>query len=148
MRRISSLILLVLVSCGFSLLAHNVIIDGGELQSRTVKQILFEGEDVTIVFDDNSTINYVGSMFIDLISTTGVNELRFYDATRVKIDGSGALNVSGLDPKLPITLYTASGQVVGHLAAPNADTVSINVSHLAPGVYLIVSGANTIRFVK
>ncbi len=148
MKKRTLFMLLALVACCMPSLAHDVVIDCAEMQAKTVKQILFEGEDVTLVFDDNSTQKCLGSLYLNLANTTGLSEMRYYDAASIKFNGSGTLNVNGLDPKLPITLYSASGQVVMRIAAPNAETVSIDVSRLTPGVYMIASGVNTIRFVK
>lgn len=126
--------------------AHDVTIDGNKIGGKTVKQILFDREDVTIVFDDKSTLQCDGDMLIDM-TTTGVDNLRYYDAASVRINGS-ELVVSGLDPLQPITIVSAAGQVVKTVAAPRTDTAAIGIAHLAPGVYLVRSGATTIRFVK
>lgn len=145
MRRIITLLLTAVVGIT-AVIAHEVSIDGNKIGGKSVKQILFDREDVTIVFDDKSTMQCDGDLLIDM-TTTGVNNLRYYDAASLRINGDEII-VSGLDPLRPITIVSAAGQVVKTIAAPKTDTAAIGIAHLAPGVYLLRSGATTIRFVK
>lgn len=146
MRIKTLLLLLAMVATWLPTMAHQVTVDGEKVGSKVVKQILFEGEDVTIVFSDGSKQKCLNEMMIDM-AITGVNELRYYDAASVKVAG-GTLTVSGLDPKQPITIVSATGQTVATKAAPKAEVAAINIAHLAPGVYLLHSGNTTIKFVK
>lgn len=139
--------LLAMMALSLSANAHEVTIEGVALGAHSVKKLLFDGEQVTIIFDDDQTLTGFTDMVIDFTDPTGINQLHYYDAAKVAIDG-GTLNVSGLNPSKPISIFSATGQAVKKIAAPQTESVSIDISNLVAGVYLLNSGNNTIRFVK
>ncbi len=60
--------------------------------------------------------------------------------------GKGELNISGLDEKSAVDIYDINGRAMKHIAKPQGDKLTVDISSLQRGVYVLRNGNNVIKF--
>ena len=118
-------------------------VNGEAIDGKTVKQLAIDREQVTVVFDDGTTIDDVTTLSL-IIGSTGLQGISYYDAS-ARIVGN-SLTVKGLSGLSPIAVYDIKGRQVA--AAPLSTEATIDISNLAAGVYSVRAGNQVIKFIK
>ena len=81
---------------------------------------------------------------ISLSPVSGVQSVKVYSFTAFA--GKGELNISGLDEKSAVDIYDINGRAMKHIAKPQGDKLTVDISSLQRGVYVLRNGNNVIKF--
>lgn len=145
MKRHLLFVLMLLASAAFTLHAEGeIIVNGQTITGKTVKQILFDRENITVIYDDDSQDAEINTADISLLPVSGVQSVKVYSFTALA--GKGELNISGLDEKSAVDIYDINGRALKHIAKPQGDKLTVDISSLQHGVYLLRNGNNVIKF--
>lgn len=143
-KMIYSVVAVCLLLCALPAVADTVqtLTVNGERVGKTVARMTFEGDNVVLHFSDGSTQTddlSVVVLKLDVTSTDGIFALKGTVADKLDIDG--------LAPGTPVTVYDASGRTV---LTAKADEVkaAISVKSLKKGVYMMKAGRQLVKFVK
>ena len=127
---------------------QNIIINGNEVKGKEVATMTFDGDDVRIVFADNSTetVNMDKVKIFFNSAPTGIG-----NAKTMVFNCNGAvgnyLTVSGIPEKTSITIHDTAGKQKTQVIA-NDNVTSIYVGNLSKGIYTAKAGNSVIKFVK
>lgn len=125
-----------------------VIVNGDELEGKSVLSMTFDGDDAKLSLSDNSTLTVnMGEVNIFFGSyNTGIEEkqTQVFNYNGIVDD---YLTVSGVPKMTTIAIYDASGKLRRQARTDN-DAASIYVGNLGKGVYTAKAGKHVIKFVK
>ena len=79
--------------------------------------------------------------------TTGIEQVGNHKFTAYPSPTDGPLTITGLKPGTTVRLYNIVGTQVTTLTA-EAETITIDISHLARGLYLLHADGKTVRVIK
>lgn len=127
-----------------------VTINGSPVK-KTVTAVSFNGDKVTIHFDDDNTTDAdMGDVllsFADGNSSTAVDLVNSLSIFRYEGIIGETMTVSGIQENSNLTVYDITGKtVLGPVATESR--MEINVSGLTPGVYVLRAGKDVVKFVK
>lgn len=136
--------LLMMCMSALTMAADEVIINDVPVECKAVKQIKFDCEQIIIIFDDGTQDTDIASANISLSPVSGVAGVKVYDFT-AKV-GQDQITIKGLDGKSSIDIFDLNGRTVRHISKPGKDAVTIDISGLSQGIYVLRSGSNVIKF--
>ena len=126
--------------------AHTITINDESVEGRNVRRILFDKENIKLVYDDDTESDLVNKGLIIFDELTGLKGMRVYTATAA-VSGD-VLTLKGLDPAKGVTVFDTNGRQVLAMEATRSEVAIINIGHLNDGVYVLRNGQNVIKFVK
>lgn len=113
----------------------------GEVVSKVVTQITFDGDNVILTFaDDSFTTEDMGNVTISFSSTTSIKDISAFQMNKIVGDN---LEIEGLAEGTEVSIYDISGKQIFATKSSN-----INVSGLKSGVYVLKAGNQIVKFVK
>ncbi len=113
----------------------------GEVVSKVVTQITFDGDNVILTFaDDSFTTEDMGNVTISFSSITSIKDISAFQMNKIVGDN---LEIEGLAEGTEVSIYDISGKQI--FATKSS---SINVSGLKSGVYVLKAGNQIVKFVK
>ncbi len=127
--------------------AQQEIIINGQPVEKTVVQLSFSGDNIILLFDDNSTqTSDMGDVTIRLLDdgTTAIQQLQTF---RMKQPVDGKLEIEGLTEGTPLLIYDTTGKILIRTVSKAAITI-IDISSLKRGIYFIKTGKQIIKFIK
>ena len=126
-----------------------ITVNGTEVE-KAMSEITFSGNNVIISYVDGTSASFAKTdeIILTFDGTTAVGSVEAaYETFSYNGIVDGQLKVSGLADGTKVQVYSASGLNVG--AGVVADgSVSLNVSGLSSGVYVLRVGKNVIKFMK
>ena len=115
----------------------------GQTVEKTVARITFDGDNVLLLFDDNTSqtadMNTVVLTFDYSTISTGIHCL--------KSPVNDVLDIDGLVPGTTVTVYNAQGKTVASCRAEQARML-LQTSQLKSGVYLLKADRQVVKFIK
>ncbi len=124
---------------------QTITVNGEPLTGKTVTKMSFNGDDVTLVFNDNTSDTYDMELVRVVFGTTvGINGINV--AARHGIVG-GELVVDGISAGTIINIFDMSGKMVANEKSCG-NTVRINIDDLQSGVYVMSAGKTVMKFIK
>ena len=125
---------------------QEIIINGQPLE-KTVVQLTFSGDNVILLFDDNSTqstdMDDLSIRFID----DGTTDIRQLQTFRMKQLVDGRLEIEGITAGTAIFIYDTTGKILLRTVAVEDITI-LDISSLKKGIYFIKTGKQIIKFIK
>jgi uncharacterized surface anchored protein len=114
----------------------------GEVVSKTVTKMTFEGSNVVLHFNDQSTLAANMSTVVLTLDLSGVDAIG-----SLKTTVTDKLDISGLAAGTSISIYDASGRLA--LSALVSDTSTVlSLKTLDSGIYIMKAGKQIVKFVK
>lgn len=124
---------------------QTITVNGEPLTGKTVTKMSFNGDDVTLVFNDNTSDTYDMELVRVVFGTTvGINGINV--AARHGIVG-GELVVDGISAGTIINIFDMSGKMVANEKS-RGNTVRINIDDFQSGVYVMSAGKTVMKFIK
>jgi len=124
---------------------QTITVNGEPLTGKTVTKMSFNGDDVTLVFNDNTSDTYDMELVRVVFGTTvGINGINV--AARHGIVG-GELVVDGISAGTIINIFDMSGKMVASEKSCG-NTVRINIDDLQSGMYVMSAGKTVMKFIK
>ncbi|MBP5278626.1 MAG: T9SS type A sorting domain-containing protein [Prevotella sp.] len=125
---------------------QEIIINGQPLE-KTVVQLTFSGDNVILLFDDNSTQSTdMGDLSIRFIDD-GTTDIRQLQTFRMKQLVDGRLEIEGITAGTAIFIYDTTGKILLRTVAVEDITI-LDISSLKKGIYFIKTGKQIIKFIK
>ena len=125
---------------------QEIIINGQPLE-KTVVQLTFSGDNVILLFDDNSTQSTdMGDLSIRFIDD-GTTDIRQLQTFRMKQPVDGRLEIEGITAGTAIFIYDTTGKILLRTVAVEDITI-LDISSLKKGIYFIKTGKQIIKFIK
>ena len=119
---------------------QSVVINGDSVE-QTVTRMTFDGDNVVLTFDDNTTTTAdMGTVSITFTTATGISPLSGY-VLKAPVDGM--LDRSNLPHGQEVMIYDANGK---QLLRTNRH--QIDVKSMKAGVYLLKTGSQIVKFIK
>lgn len=119
---------------------QNVVING-ETVTQAVTRMTFDGDNVVLTFDDNTTTTTdMGAVTITFTTTTGFSPLSGY-VLKAPVDGE--LILSNLPKGQEVIIFDANGK---QLLRTNRHQIS--VKSMKAGIYLLKTESQIVKFVK
>ena len=127
---------------------QNIIINGDEVEGKDVTTMTFDGDDVRIVFSDNST-ETVNMEWVKIFFNNGTTNIGEMKTAVFNYHGAVEeyLTLSGIPEMTGITIYDTVGKQKTQVRANN-EVTSIYVGNLAKGIYTAKAGKFVIKFIK
>ena len=141
------LTLLLCLSTALCVNAQHEIIINGQPVEKTVVQLTFSGDNVILLFEDNSTqTTDMGDVTIRLFDdgTTDIHQLQTF---RLKQPVDGRLEIEGVAAAVPVFIYDTTGKIIQRTIATEGMTI-LDISSLKRGIYLLKTGKQIIKFIK
>lgn len=121
-----------------------VVINGQEVQKVATK-ITLSGDNATVTFSDGTSQTAdMSAVTIYLNVATDIRRVETFSFNGIVGD---ELMLSNLTDGIGIELYDASGRKV-QTATVSGTTLSMNVSSLRSGIYLLKAGNQIVKFMK
>lgn len=138
----------VLLSAGLTANAAAVqtILINGEPVGKTLTKLHFDGDNVVLHFGDETQTHDLSAVAISIDHTSGLLGIESFEFNGA-ING-GLLELQGVEPGVPVSVYAVSGLVVANASADENGSATIDVAHLESGVYILVAGKNVVKFSK
>ena len=133
-----------LLLCSATAMADTVqtLTINGEVVGKTVTKMTFEGSNVVLHFNDQSTQAADMSAVVLTLDLTGVDAIG-----SLKTTVTDKLDISGLAAGTSIAIYDASGRLALSAMAPGTSTV-LSLKTLGSGIYVMKAGKQIVKFVK
>ena len=110
-------------------------------------QLTFSGDNVILLFDDNSTQSTdMGDLSIRFIDD-GTTDIRQLQTFRMKQLVDGRLEIEGITAGTAIFIYDTTGKILLRTVAVEDITI-LDISSLKKGIYFIKTGKQIIKFIK
>ncbi len=103
--------------------------------------------ELTYTYDDGSGCIFVETFLITVDACTAINEGLHSNYKIFPNPASESIQLSGLMANEPVRIFSASGKLVDVVVSAG-DVVSVNLTNLAPGLYMVKIDASVLRFVK
>jgi hypothetical protein len=121
--------------------ANQTLIINGEVVSKVVTKITFEGDLVVLTFSDSTTAKEdMDNVVIRFTAPTSIKDLTTFQLKKA-VDGS--LEINGLAAGTQVYVFDAAGKQM--LVTKDS---TVNVSGLKSGVYVLKAGDQIVKFVK
>ena len=121
--------------------ANQTLIINGEVVSKVVTKITFEGDLVVLTFSDSTTAKEdMDNVVIRFTAPTSIKDLTTFQLKKA-VDGS--LEINGLAADTQVYVFDAAGKQM--LVTKDS---TVNVSGLKSGVYVLKAGDQIVKFVK
>ena len=121
--------------------ANQTLIINGEVVSKVVTKITFEGDLVVLTFSDSTTAKEdMDNVVIRFTAPTSIKDLTTFQLKKA-VDGS--LEINGLAVGTQVYVFDAAGKQM--LVTKDS---TVNVSGLKSGVYVLKAGDQIVKFVK
>lgn len=121
--------------------ATQTLIINGEVVSKVVTKITFEGDLVVLTFSDSTTAKEdMDNVVIRFTAPTSIKDLTTFQLKKA-VDGS--LEINGLAVGTQVYVFDAAGKQM--LVTKDSN---VNVSGLKSGVYVLRAGDQIVKFVK
>ena len=141
------LTLLLCLSTALCVNAQQEIIINGQPVEKTVVQLTFSGDNVILLFEDNSTqTTDMGDVTIRLFDD-GTTDIRQLQTFRLKQPVDGRLVIEGVVAGVPVFIYDTTGKMILRTIATEGMTI-LDISSLKRGIYLLKTGKQIIKFIK
>lgn len=151
-------LLALALMCGISLCAAEAVwqavTDRGEVIALEAVDYLVadDGADnFSIVLADGGAVEGVKSLGFEMLVATGLPvDVALDKATVLFEDGGagGSVTVTGVAPLGTVSVLSLDGRVIVSSDAKGRDKVTVDVSALSPGYYLLSAGSTVIKFYK
>lgn len=136
------------VSAFADTVTQTVTVNGVEVTGKAVTQITFSGDNAVLTFSDNTTqkedIGLISIAFDYTVDTSGIGSVSMFNFSGM-VDGR--LQLGGLEAGTAISLYNVTGKKLASATAADG-SVSIDVSGLSRGVYIVKAGTKVVKFMK
>lgn len=152
------LLALALVGGGKSLCGSEAVwqavTDRGEVIALEAVDYLVadDGADnFSIVLTDGGAVEGVKSLGFEMLVATGLPVGVALDKATVLFEDGGAggsVTVTGVAPLGTVSVLSLDGRVIVSSDAKGRDKVTVDVSALSPGYYLLSAGSTVIKFYK
>lgn len=144
MRKFFQITAACLLLCSATAMADTVqtLTINGEVVSKTVTKMTFEGSNVVLHFNDQSTQTVDMSAVVLTLDLSGVDAIG-----SLKTTVTDKLDISGLAAGTSIAIYDASGRLALSAKATGSNTV-LSLKTLDSGIYVMKAGKQIVKFVK
>ena len=144
MRKFFQITAVCLLLCSATAMADTVqtLTINGEVVSKTVTKMTFEGSNVVLHFNDQSTQTADMSAVVLTLDLSGVDAIG-----SLKTTVTDKLDISGLAAGTSIAIYDASGRLALSAKATGSNTV-LSLKTLGSGIYVMKAGKQIVKFVK
>lgn len=124
---------------------QTVTVNGEVLTGKTVNTMTFSGNDVTLVFTDNTTETYDMELVKVFFGTnTGINDISI--ASKYFFVSS-ELVVDGISAGTTVSIFDMGGKMVAGKKS-DGNIVRISIDSLQSGVYVMSAGSTVVKFIK
>ena len=121
--------------------ANQTLIINGEVVSKVVTKITFEGDLVVLTFSDSTTAKEdMDNVVLRFTAPTSIKDLTTFQLKKA-VDCS--LEINGLAAGTQVYVFDAAGKQM--LVTKDS---TVNVSGLKSGVYVLKAGDQIVKFVK
>ena len=144
MRKIFFITAACLLACSATAKADTVqtLTINGEVVGKTVTKMTFEGSNVVLHFNDQSTQTADMSAVVLTLDLSGVDAIG-----SLKTTVTDKLDISGLASGTSIAIYDASGRLALSAKATGSNTM-LSLKTLGSGIYVMKAGKQVVKFVK
>lgn len=117
----------------------------GETVEQTAVQLAFSGDNVTLTYADRTTQTAdMATVSITFNTSTGIGAISAFEY-RGLVDGQ--MNISGLNAGTQVCVYDNAGRQLFSQQATGS-SMQMDATTLAPGVYVLRVGQQTVKFLK
>lgn len=137
---------LLMLATTLTVVADAVMTVNGNPVEKTPVSLVPVGDQVSVEFDDNTVVLFpMEQVAFSFSVETGLNSVMSFGKLSVTVGNS--LEVTGTAPGCILQVFDVKGRLVAQAKA-ETDACTVNISALAPDVYILRAGKEIVKFVK
>lgn len=139
--------LALMMGAGLHAATTQTLLVNGEQVDKVVTRMHFEGDNVVLHFgDETAGFDMATVMLLFDHTASGIESIEMFSFNGAVTGGT--LQLQGAEGDAAVEVYSLNGTAVAATVADEAGAATVDVSSLAPGVYILRAGTKSVKFVK